>query len=89
MPSWSVLSTWSGCAIEGHDKVFAISNEDLERSTEEKTSAVHFMRFELDKEMIAALRDGAELIFGTDHAGYPYTTEVPQQTREALIKDLV
>jgi hypothetical protein len=75
--------------VEGFDKVFAISNEDLERSTDEKTSAVHFMRFELDAAMITALRDGASLVFGTDHAGYPYTTEVPQQTREALIRDLV
>ena len=74
--------------VEGFDKVFAISNEDLERSTDEKTSAVHFMRFELDKGMVAALRDGASLVFGTDHAGYPYTTEVTPQTREALIKDL-
>mgnify|MGYP001821620290 FL=1 len=75
--------------VEGHDKVFAISNEDLERSTDEKTSAVHFMRFELDESMIAALHDGAGLAFGTDHAGYPYTTEVPPQAREALIRDLV
>jgi hypothetical protein len=74
--------------VEGFDKVFAISNEDLERSTDEKTSAVHFMRFELDKGMVAALRDGASLVFGTDHAGYPYTTEVTPRTREALIKDL-
>lgn len=74
--------------VEGHDKVFAISNEDLERSTAEKTSAVHFMRFELDNSMITALSDGAGLAFGTDHAGYPYTTQVRQQTREALIQDL-
>jgi len=74
--------------VEGFDKVFAISNEDLERSTDEKTSAVHFMRFELDDGMIAALRNGAGLVFGTDHAGYPYTTEVAAQTREALIADL-
>jgi hypothetical protein len=75
--------------VKGHDKVFAISNEDLERSTEEKTSAVHFMRFELDDGMISALRGGASLVFGTDHAGYPYTSEVPDQTLEALLKDLV
>ncbi len=59
--------------VAGHDKTFAISNEDLERSTDEKTSAVHFMRFELTGDMIAALRAGAGLTFGTDHAGYPYT----------------
>lgn len=74
--------------VDGFDKVFAISNEDLDRSTDEKTSAVHFMRFELDGETIAALRDGAVLTFGTDHAGYPYETEVPAETRAALIEDL-
>ena len=74
--------------VDGHDKIFAISNEDLERSTEEKTSAVHFMRFELSTEMINALRSGARLSFGTDHAGYPYETDVSAETREALLKDL-
>jgi len=74
--------------VEGHFKVLAISNEDLERSTDEKTSAVHFMRFELTREMIAALRGGAGLTFGTDHAGYAYTTEVSAETREALLQDL-
>ncbi len=74
--------------VAGHDKVFAISNEDLDRSTAEKTSAVHFMRFELTDGMIEALRSGASLTFGTDHAGYPYTAEVPAATLTALLKDL-
>lgn len=74
--------------VGGHEKVFAISNEDLERSTDEKTSAVHFMRFELSDEMIDALKAGAELRFGTDHAGYPYNTLVSPEIREALLKDL-
>ncbi len=74
--------------VEGHDKVFAISNEDLERSTDEKTSAVHFMRFELTAGMIAALRGGAGLSFGTDHAGYPYTEQVSIESRAALLADL-
>jgi hypothetical protein len=74
--------------VEGFEKVYAIANEDLERSTEEKTSAVHFMRFELSGEMNGALRDGANLTFGTDHAGYPYIEEVPEKTRKALIEDL-
>jgi hypothetical protein len=74
--------------VTGHDKTFAISNEDLERSTDEKTSAVHFMRFELTGDMITALRAGAGLTFGTDHAGYPYTAEVSADTREALLRDL-
>lgn len=74
--------------VEGHDRVFAISNEDLERSTDEKTSAVHFMRFELTAAMITSLRSGAGLMFGTDHAGYPYTEAVSAETKEALLKDL-
>jgi len=74
--------------VEGQPKVFAISNEDLDRSTDEKTSAVHFMRFELTREMIAALRGGAGLALGTDHVGYPYTAEVSAKTRTALLQDL-
>jgi hypothetical protein len=74
--------------VAGCDKVFAISNEDLERSTAEKTSAVHFMRFELEPEMIDALRSGAGLSFGTGHAGYPCETDVSAETREALMGDL-
>jgi hypothetical protein len=74
--------------VEGHDKVYAIANEDLERSTDEKTSAVHFMRFELTAAMIDALRAGARLEFGTDHAGYPYSTDLPPAARQALLEDL-
>lgn len=74
--------------VEGHDKVFSIANEDLERSTDEKTSAVHFMRFELSDNMIESLRSGAGLFFGTDHAGYPYTSEVNSETRQSLVGDL-
>ena len=75
--------------VDGYDKIFAISNEDLERSTEEKTSAVHFMRFEFTDEMKEALRSGAKLSFGTDHAGYPYETNVSAETRKALLGDLI
>ena len=74
--------------VAGMNKVFSIANEDLERSTEEKTSAVHFMRFELDSAMITALREGAALSFGCDHAGYPYETEVSAETKAALLQDL-
>ncbi len=73
--------------MEGHEKVFAIANEDLERSTEEKTSAVHFMRFELDAEAIDALKGGANLTFGVDHARYPHQTDVSRETAAALIED--
>ncbi len=74
--------------VDGHDKVFSIANEDLERSTDEKTSAVHFMRFELTTPMIEALRSGSGISFGSDHAGYPYQEEVSKVTRRALLGDL-
>jgi len=74
--------------VEGHDKVFAISNEDLERSTDEKTSAVHFMRFEFDTDMIAALKNGANLSFGCDHDAYTHSTTVDEATHAALLADL-
>ena len=73
--------------VKDMNRVYTISNEDLERSTGEKTSAVHFMRFEFSDEMISALRSGARLVFGTDHAGYPDQVEVPPETQSALCRD--
>ena len=70
------------------DAVYTISNEDLERSNAEKTSAVHFMRFELEAEMITALRAGASLSMGSNHECYQYSTEVGADIRAALIADL-
>lgn len=72
---------------DGFDKVFAIANEDLERSTEEKTSAVHFMRFEFSDAMRTALQDGAALHAGIDHPAYTQQTTVDTDTRDALVKD--
>jgi hypothetical protein len=74
--------------VNGHEKVHAISNEDLGRSTEEKTSAVHFMRFEFTPEMIEALKSGAGLSFGSDHENYLEQTTVGGQTRASLLADL-
>ena len=74
--------------VAGNEKVFAIANEDLERSTAEKTSAVHFTRFELTAKMIADLRGGATLSFGSDHEGYRHQVTVSGETRNALIGDL-
>jgi len=74
--------------VEGHERVFAIANEDLERSTEEKTSAVHFMRFELTPAMVASLRRGADLSFGCDHDGYRHQERVSPAIRSSLIEDL-
>ena len=60
--------TW--IQVEGFDKVYAIANEDLERSNEEKTSAVHFMRFELSNDMCNAVKNGAQISAGIEHANY-------------------
>lgn len=74
--------------VDGHERVDAISNEDLDRSTEEKTAAVHFMRFELTPPMIAALKGGAGLTFGSDHPAYRHQAAASAQARAALISDL-
>jgi hypothetical protein len=74
--------------VDGFDPVYAISNEDLERSNAEKTSAVHFMRFELEPDMIAALRSGAALKMGSSHESYRYSTDIEQPILEALLADL-
>ena len=75
--------------VAGHDKVYAIADEDLERDTEEKTSSVHFMRFELTPEMITDLRKGASLAMGIDHENCMREVDpVPDETRESLLADL-
>jgi hypothetical protein len=74
--------------VGGFDPVYAISNEDLERSNAEKTSAVHFMRFELEPDMIAALRGGATLKMRSNHESYCYSTDIEPPIREALLADL-
>jgi hypothetical protein len=76
--------------VEGFPRVFAIADEDLERETEEKTSAVHFLRFEFDPGMIEALKRGVALGIGVDHP--EYRAEIPAvgaDTRKALVEDLV
>jgi uncharacterized protein YggL (DUF469 family) len=75
--------------VEGHEKVFAISDEDLERENEQKTSSVHFLRFELTKAMKDALKHSAALSVGVDHANYRFAIErLPEATRQSLINDL-
>jgi Protein of unknown function (DUF3501) len=74
--------------VVGHEPVFAIADEDLERENEEKTSSVHFLRFELTPTMIAALRGGAQLAMGVDHERYNHSIRpVPDATRTALLAD--
>ncbi|MCG7944698.1 MAG: DUF3501 family protein [Candidatus Thiodiazotropha taylori] len=76
-------------AVEGHEKIRPIANEDLERTTEDKTSAVHFIRFELTEGMIESLKNGAKLSAGIDHAEYDYTIDGLDSTvKSSLISDL-
>jgi len=71
------------------DRVAPICNEDLERSTDEKTSSVHFMRFELTNEMIQALKEDANLSAGIDHRKYQYTVSpIAENIRQSLVDDL-
>lgn len=70
------------------DKVFAIANEDLDRTEPDKTSAVHFMRFELTPEMVAAAKQGASIKAGIDHPAYREETELPAVQRDSLAGDL-
>ena len=73
---------------EGCDKVWCISNEDLERTTAEKTSSVHFMRFELSDDMIAALKNGAALSMGVEHSVYSHSIQLDENVRASLLNDL-
>ena len=75
--------------VADFSRVFAIADEDLERENEEKTSSVHFLRFELSDAMVTALRGGARLSAGIDHANYTHAADsLPAGLREALIADL-
>jgi hypothetical protein len=75
--------------VSGHERVYAIADEDLERENDEKTSSVHFLRFELTPPMIAALRGGANLGAGIDHDHYRHSVPaVSAATRQALVADL-
>ncbi len=75
--------------VDGFDPVFAIADEDLERENEEKTSAVHFLRFELSPSMVAAAKGGAALSVGVDHPEYTANTgALPEAVRASLAADL-
>jgi hypothetical protein len=75
--------------VAGHPRVYAIADEDLERETAEKTSAVHFLRFELDAAMIASLKGGASLAAGSDHEHYRHAVDpLSPAQRRALLEDL-
>lgn len=75
--------------VAGHQRVYAIADEDLERENAEKTSSVHFLRFELSPQMRQALADGAELAVGVDHPQYTATIDrVDPAVRTSLLRDL-
>lgn len=75
--------------VEGSPKVWPIADEDLERENDEKTSSVHFMRWELTEDMAAALKYGVSLSIGVDHPAYSATiSPLAREKREALIADL-
>lgn len=80
-------ATW--VQVEGFDKVFPITNEDLERETDEKTSSVHFLRFELTPEMATAAKQDSPINMGVDHDAYTQAcTPIAENIRASLVNDL-
>ena len=74
--------------VDGFDKVNPIANEDLERATADKTSSVHFVRFELTPEMAAAVKQGAQITAGIEHPAYTEQTKLAPDIRDSLAGDL-
>jgi hypothetical protein len=74
--------------VEGHPRVYAIADEDLERENDEKTSAVHFLRFELAQAMRDAVKAGAAVKLGCDHTNYPSHVMVGSEALASLAGDL-
>lgn len=74
--------------VEGMARVYAIADEDLDRENDEKTSAVHFVRFELTPAMCAAVKAGASVKLGCDHTNYPAHRAIAPETLASLAGDL-
>jgi hypothetical protein len=74
--------------VEGHERVYALADEDLERDNEEKTSAVHFLRFEFTPAMRQAVKAGASVKLGCDHTNYPAHVSIAPETLASLAGDL-
>ena len=75
--------------VDGYDKVWAIADEDLERETDDKTSAVHFLRFELSSAMVTGVREGATISAGIEHENYCHqVVPVADNIRASLVEDL-
>ena len=74
--------------IKGHDRVYPIAIEDLARSSDEKTSAVHFLRFEFSEESISSAKNGAEWYIHCEHLAYEHTRgPIEKQIRQSLVRD--
>jgi hypothetical protein len=74
--------------VEGHTRIYAIADEDLDRENEEKTSSVHFLRFEFPQAAREAVRAGASVKLGCDHTNYPSHVVIPPETLASLAGDL-
>jgi hypothetical protein len=74
--------------VAGYDRVYAVADEDLERATPDKTSSVHFLRFDLTGDMADALKSGSDLSIGIDHESYRYQLRAASEVRSALAADL-
>lgn len=74
--------------VEGHPRIYAIADEDLDRENDEKTSAVHFVRFEFSQAQRDAVRAGAQVKIGCDHTNYPAHLTLAAETLAALAGDL-
>ncbi len=74
--------------VEGHARIYAIADEDLDRENDEKTSSVHFLRFEFPKAAREAVRAGANVKLGCDHTNYPAHVTIAAETLASLAGDL-
>ncbi len=74
--------------VEGHSRVYAIADEDLDRENDEKTSAVHFLRFEFAPALRAAIQAGAAVKLGCDHTNYPAHVNIAPEALASLAGDL-
>ena len=75
--------------VAGHEKIYAIADEDLERDNDQKTSAVHFLRYELDADMIKTAKAGGEISAGVDHENYQaVVSPIAANVRDSLVADL-
>jgi hypothetical protein len=74
--------------VEGHPRVYAIADEDLDRENEEKTSAVHFVRFQFNSLICASIKAGASVKLGCDHTNYPYHIDIAADTLASLAGDI-